>query len=505
MVNMSKVIVLGLDGADLDVILKAKDELPSLYHLIKKSSYGYFKSTVPPITVPAWISMFTGKNPAKIGTLSFRKIVKTENGYTSIIAKPTWRGEMLWDYLSLYGYKVAVINVPGTYPAWKVNGIMISGFPSPKISTYPPNLMDKLPKNCVDAEEVTSVSKKLELMKKQTERLVDLILFLAEKKFDLIVCVLRIVDVFLHHVSSLDELVEAYKCIDENINKIVNLIGKSCDYLFIVSDHGSQNVRLKFYPNVWLNKKNYLHFKKELTKKQKIMYMLANFLASKGLKRIVWSTFYYLQKHGLKSIRTSIAAEDTIDNIDWSKTAAFAFGLSGIDCFELWIVDKDKENEILNKIKSITDDTGKRIVKNIFRVDELYNFCPENFPNYIVQLNDGYSCVFGQGSNCITSATGFIHRRDGIFLAYGTDIKGSNFIGHVDITDLTPTILYLFNIPLSEDIDGKAIMEIFKDDLGRLNSKIKYESERDKIRRRIYKAKILNKTVYKVKESTSEI
>ena len=493
---MSKVIILGLDGADLDVILKAKDKLPNLYSLIKKSSYGYFRSTVPPITIPAWISMFTGKNPAKIGTLSFRKIVKTKNSYTSVIAKPTWCGDMLWDYLSLYGYKVAVINVPGTYPAWKVNGIMISGFPSPKISAYPPDLIKELPKDRMDTEEIANVSKKLELMKKQTERLIELILFLAKKKFDLIVCVFRIVDVFLHHVSSLDELVEAYKCIDKNINKIVNLIDKSYDYLFIVSDHGSQSVRFKFYPNVWFNKNGYLYFKKELSKRQKIMYKLANFLASKGLKRVVWSTFYYLQKHGLKSVRVSIAAEDIIDNIDWSKTAAFAFGLSGIDSFELWIVDKDKENEILNKIRSITDVTGKKIVKNIFRVNELYNCHPKNFPDYIVQLNDGYSCVLGQGSNCITSATGFIHRQDGIFLVYGTDIKVSNFIGHVNIIDLTPTILYLFNIPLSEDIDGKLVMEVFN----KSKIKINYESERDKIRRRIYKTKILNKTIYKVGE-----
>jgi len=483
---MVKTIILGLDGADLDIIKNAGNKLPNLNNLLKGGAHANFNSTIPPITIPAWISMFTGKNPAKIRTLSFRRVVKSKKGYTSTIAEPTWRGAMLWDYLSKSGYKVAVINVPGTYPAWKVNGIMISGFPSPKISTYPPKLADELPKDEFGEEDVINVFKKLDFMRHQTEKIIDLTLFLAEKKFDLVISVLRITDVYLHHTSKLSELLEAYKIVDNNLTQIVNLVEGDYDYLFIVSDHGAKPVKRKFYSNTWLSQENYLKFEIELSKKAKFTSKIANFLASKGMKKMVWTVFYYLQKGRLKSVRKLIGSEDVMNIIDWDKTSAFMFGLSGVDSFELWIIDKSRETEILRKL-SVLKDGANNVVKAIFKSKELYGDCPNDFPDYIVQLNDGYSNVLGQGVDVFTPATGFIHRREGTFLAYGQDVKKGYYAGTLEITDLTPTILHLFEVSIPKETDGRVVKEIFNESSEFVARDIKYEDEKEEIKRRIHK------------------
>ena len=49
-----KLLIIGLDCADPDLVFEWKDELPNLKRLIEGGAYGPLHSTHPPITVPAW-------------------------------------------------------------------------------------------------------------------------------------------------------------------------------------------------------------------------------------------------------------------------------------------------------------------------------------------------------------------------------------------------------------------------------------------------------------------
>ena len=51
---------------------------------------------------------------------------------------------------------------------------------------------------------------------------------------------------------------------------------------------------------------------------------------------------------------------------------------------------------------------------------------------------------------------------DGIFIAYGPDIKEGFETNDVEIYAITPTILHLYNVPIPKDIDGRVLKEIFK-------------------------------------------
>jgi arylsulfatase A-like enzyme len=51
---------------------------------------------------------------------------------------------------------------------------------------------------------------------------------------------------------------------------------------------------------------------------------------------------------------------------------------------------------------------------------------------------------------------------DGVLIIKGPDIKKNTQIRGANITDITPTILHIFGIPLPKDVDGRVLREIFK-------------------------------------------
>ncbi|MDP6458218.1 MAG: alkaline phosphatase family protein, partial [Candidatus Bathyarchaeota archaeon] len=64
-----KVLVLGLDGGTFDIIrpLTEDGRLPNLARLMEEGTWGNLDSTLPPVTIPAWVSMMTGMNPGRLG------------------------------------------------------------------------------------------------------------------------------------------------------------------------------------------------------------------------------------------------------------------------------------------------------------------------------------------------------------------------------------------------------------------------------------------------------
>lgn len=65
---MTKLIVIGLDGATWEIInpLIESGKLPTIKNLLEISCHGKLESIVPPISVPAWKCYSTGKTPAKL-------------------------------------------------------------------------------------------------------------------------------------------------------------------------------------------------------------------------------------------------------------------------------------------------------------------------------------------------------------------------------------------------------------------------------------------------------
>src|SRR5439155_4115871 len=146
-----RALVIGLDAATWDIIdpLLAAGELPNLARLVRNGVRSPLRSTIPPLTFCAWPAIVTGKNPGKIGIFSFydQDLRQYERGKRVSTARPLV-GQTWFDLVGATGERVVAYGVPMTYPAWPVNGAMVSGFPTPDLTrtfAFPPELEQRVP------------------------------------------------------------------------------------------------------------------------------------------------------------------------------------------------------------------------------------------------------------------------------------------------------------------------------------------------------------------------
>jgi predicted AlkP superfamily phosphohydrolase/phosphomutase len=127
-----KLVLIGLDGGTFRVLRQLVDAgvMPNLARFLGEGASGTLLSTHPPVTCPAWPTMFTGVNPGKHSIFSFtcRNADRTKPHTASLleVQSPT-----LWELIGSAGYRAGVMNVPITFPAQPLNGFMVSGFPAP--------------------------------------------------------------------------------------------------------------------------------------------------------------------------------------------------------------------------------------------------------------------------------------------------------------------------------------------------------------------------------------
>lgn len=67
-----KVMVIGIDGLDIELINKFEKELPNFRKLKEQSPDVKLFSVFPPDSPTAWASIYTGKNPAEHGFVFFK-------------------------------------------------------------------------------------------------------------------------------------------------------------------------------------------------------------------------------------------------------------------------------------------------------------------------------------------------------------------------------------------------------------------------------------------------
>ena len=68
-----RLVVIGLDCAEPSLVFDAwRGDLPNLNRLMEGGLWGRLESCHPPITVPAWACMMTGRDPGELGIYGFR-------------------------------------------------------------------------------------------------------------------------------------------------------------------------------------------------------------------------------------------------------------------------------------------------------------------------------------------------------------------------------------------------------------------------------------------------
>jgi predicted AlkP superfamily phosphohydrolase/phosphomutase len=138
---------------------------------------------------------------------------------------------------------------------------------------------------------------------------------------------------------------------------------------------------------------------------------------------------------------------------------------------------KDLREKIINKARKLRDPkTGSNVFKNVFRREELFKGdCTKKFPDIILKPNDQYYLtpkffrrnekkpgIYLANDMHWRKISGS-HRQYGIFIMTGPDIKPGNQINDIDIMDIFPTVFYLMEAPISDDVDGKVLYKCFNE------------------------------------------
>ena len=464
-----KLLVLGLDGATFRIIkpLVRKNKLPTFKKLFENGCHGILQSTIPPLTVPAWPSMITGKTPKKLNLFGFFKTLKK-----SKIASFEDLKNTIFDLLSKK-IKIGALNVPCTYPPRKVNGFIVSGMltPSSKINkcSYPPKLILKLKKKFeyeihADWGEAFTKEHQLKSAYEILERRIRAIFWLTKKfKIDFLFVVLRITDIIQHQFfTDKAEIERVYKKIDSIIKELVEKINP--DNIFIVSDHGFYEVKMLFNIYKWLEENGFI--KTKITLKHKF-YKFIN----KTLPLFPQLRRKILEKTPLSLKRKLRPQELTIDfesAICYPSPTGKLFGSIYTDS-----LPKTKKDHVIKllckKLLKIKTPYNQRLIKRIIRFEN-HN---SSVPNIIFEVKKPYCITIHSKELWEKTSTGE-HDLERIFIAYGKDIVSNQKIRNAKIYDIAPTVLHMFGLPIPKDMDGKVLKEIFKPNSEIAKRKVRY-------------------------------
>lgn len=499
-----RVLVIGLDGANIDLIKHWAHEgkLPTFKRLLSEGSYGNLESVIPTITIPAWNCLASGKNSGKMGIFSF--IQKAYGTYDfrvyQILNK---KEECIWDILSDNGKEVFVFNAPNVLYSYKINGFMVSGVIclSEDKLTYPENLREDLSKmgykrDLGDIETLWSLSDNelSRIHKEITDSQCKILFHFLEKKWNFGFFVLTELDRIQHAFwNNKDIVLSHYQNIDRNLNELLNRIDNETA-IFIVSDHGFGPNERTFLINEWLANRGllqrrkifYVELSKALLKIQKRPIVVK-------MLRSIWKKFAPMRPLYLK---LSKGASRT--PIQWDKTKAFSYATFGT--IYLNLIGREPQGivsrEDYEQLRTEIIDGLKEVPVKAYRREELYHGeYLESAPDIIIEI-DGYvnsvSGIIGYGKEFRERFGGHHDRNNGTFIAWGPGIK-KDFELKAKIYDVAPTILHMYEVPINRDIDGRVLREIFEGELAKRKIKYKELKENKRIKEKIKELKVLSK------------
>ena len=433
--------------------------------MLDSGMYAVLESCHPPITIPAWMVMMSGKTPGKLGIYGFRHRKGFSYNEGWIATSQSIKEPRVWDYLAQLDKKVCLIGIPPTYPPIPVNGDLISCFITPKQRkdfTYPPQLAGEL-RSLLDGDYIFDVA----FRNDNRDQIIDELYKMTEKRFTAIKHLLKkqswdffmFVEIGvdrLHHMfwkyydkehpkyepnNKYEQVIpEYYRYIDREIGELLSIIDDDT-YVLLVSDHGTASMKGAFCINEWLIEKGYLV---------------------------------------LKKYPDSVTDFDKCE-VDWEKTTAWGWGGYYARIFlnvkgreEQGTVDQAEFDKVRDKLmgdlKAITGPKNEQFANRVFTPEQVYDECNGAKPDLMVYFDDLYwrsAGTIGHKSLYLsendTGPDDSVHWWDGVFVLYNKKKSLSSSDGQIQrlsIYDVAPTILEFMGSPVPKDMKGKAVKEV---------------------------------------------
>ncbi len=503
--SYNKLFVFGLDGGTFDIILPLIEQgkLPNFKKILDSGCHSILKSTVPPVTAPAWISFMTGNSSFKTGVFEFRKLNLSDysNYTTKLMDLSCVESKTFIEILSENGKKVLSLFLPMTYPPFKTNGIMLSGFPRPennKLPVYPHGYYDKIkhlkPEKLIikPTTRKKRFAKNLDIRaKKEAELALEII---DSESYDCCIFVMSTIDHGSHFFwdRCLDDtdntLRKQYIYADRVLGEILNRLNEKTA-LMIMSDHGfGPTPGYFFYINKFLIDTGYLCLKRDLDAATVPILNRAVTKIKQSINPVLWQK---LKDFVPKNVKNGLwQAHKNLNIYDFENTKLFGgtlylnyayFNVNLKNRQEYGIVEKSKYNSMLDlfldKLSLVKTPANKKIINDV--VYRKKDHKDTELPDLILEFNEDIEIrdtlknnLFEKRDKKFYKFPGQ-HRKNGIFMMKGPGTKKIEIKDSPYIYDLMPTILYYLGSPIPKDIEGKVIEEIFDNSF--LNKhKIKY-------------------------------
>lgn len=503
----------------------AEGRMPVLSKLMQNGVSGPLQSVLPPITPPAWTSFMTGKNQGKHGIFNFVQSGDPSSYAMNYVNGGHRRAATVFRLLNEAGFSAGTMNIPFTYPPEPLDGFQISGFDTPSDNSpfvHPTSLGEELHHHLGAIKHdvrflgsMTSDERRARVlaeMEKLDTQWTKAALYLLEKHpQDVMMFVFMSIDTVQHYFwqymdpkhflydqnadSRLQNAVrDVYERLDAAAGRLLEKLPTDTTVL-IVSDHGGGPVADRvIYLNRYLAQLGLLHYVPK-----------ANSAAHTVMTKVIRSGFSLLRS-SLSSRQKILLAKifprlreqaelsyTSFNAIDWSRTKAYCsevlaappsirINLKGVKRYGI-VEPTEYEpllDSIVEKLTELKDPrTGKPLIARVYRRDEIYQgpFAEEG-PDLTLDWwsedsifstepsfpEEGHKppVVIRERSASAKSEWGGTHRRDGILIARGPNVRAGVEVENAQLIDIAPTLLHLLGVPVPEDMDGKVLPDLFR-------------------------------------------
>ena len=461
---MNKLLVIGLDSAGPDLVFERWwDDLPNLRRLAAEGIRGPLRSTIPPITVPAWAAMMTSQDPGQLGFYGFRNRRSYDYEDLALANANSITAKTVWNHLSRHRRECLVFAVPQTYPPKPLRGTLVAGFLTPDknaVFTHPPEAQAELDaaaggEYIIDVKDFRTERKDwlLEQIYRMTRaRFQAFRYFLSRGDYDFAMLVEmgpdRLQHGFWRYFDRGHRLYEPgnpyesalhdyYVALDEEIGRTLEVMDRADTSVLVVSDHGVKGMVGAIAVNEWLQREGYLCLREPPAAPTRL----------------------------------------TADMIDWDHTLAWG---EGGYYSRLFLNVQGREprgqippgayhavrDEIAAKLEAIVDETGRNIGTRVFKPEECYravNNIPPDLIVYFGNLDWRAAGSVGVGSVYLyendTGPDDANHAEDGLLL-WRLPARRRRALparGRYSIYDVAPSILTFFGIAPPAEMIGQSL------------------------------------------------
>ncbi len=409
--------------------------MPNLAGLVKKGTFTSMTASIPEVSSTSWSTFMTGVNPGRHGVYGFTEFQKGTYKWRFPNSGDI-RSDTLWDIAGRNNRKSIILNVPSTYPARALNGILTAGFVALdlKKATYPESAYEYLNsigyKIDVDTQKAKESSDALarDIEATFSTRQKAILHFLDNQDWDFFLGVITETDRLHHYLwNALHEknhpqhafFFDFYKKLDEFIWDLYSRTGDEVPFV-MVSDHGFTTIKKEVYLNTWLKEKGYLKFGREIPE------TFEDMLGESKIFVLDPARFYIHMKE--KYPRGSVHESEY----------------------------ESLRQKLKEELLSLSVD-GDKVVKTVMFKEDLYNGSVfNNAPDLVALPHEGYD-LKGAINKPHISGTGFLtggHTWDNAVFYINRDVKQRD----INIVDLGPTIISLLGIK-ENGFDGRCLVD----------------------------------------------